>query len=105
MNARMDEFKFEFGVVLAMLPFGALAGFAALLRSEEELTWRAVVAAMLNSSLFSAAFCALMFWAYGSENILLNVAMSIMAGLGGNTAVGFGVRVWRTVVKSQLSEK
>lgn len=98
----MDEFKTELWIIAAMLPFGALAGFAALLRSNEEVTRRAVAGAMLNSSLFSAGFCALMFWAYGSENLLLNIGMSVMAGLGGNTAVGFGMKMWRSAVSSQL---
>lgn len=101
MSARMDEFKSELWIAAAMLPLGAVAGLAAFLRSKEPWSTKAAGAVMLNSAIFSSAFCMLMFWAYGSENSLLNIGMSLLAGLGGNTAVGIGLRAWASFVREQ----
>lgn len=80
-------------VALAMIPLGALAGLAALLRSQERITKRAVAAAMLNSAIFCAAISALMFWHFGDTQVFLNLGVSMLAGLGGNTLIGVAIRI------------
>lgn len=84
---------------LAMFPLGALAGLAALLRSEAELTRRAVMSATLNSALLSGAMAALIFWKFGDTQIWLASGISVLAGLGGNTAIGIMLQVFAVLVK------
>ena len=67
---------------------GGLAGLAALLRSPDELTRRAVCSAILNSSLLSMGSAALWWWKSPDSNFILLMAVSILIGLGGNTSVG-----------------
>ena len=67
---------------------GGLAGLAALLRSPDKLTRRAVVSAILNSSLLSMGSAALWWWKAPESNFILLMAVSILIGLGGNTSVG-----------------
>jgi disulfide bond formation protein DsbB len=97
----MEDFKHELMIAAAMLPLGAIAGLAAFLRSKEPWSAKAAAAVMLNSAIFSSAFCMLMFWNYGNENTLLNIGMSLIAGLGGNTAVGIGLKAWAAFVHEQ----
>lgn len=100
MYAKMDEFKNDLKTAIVMVGVGALAGVAALLRDKEPVTRRAIIGAVLNSGIFCGGFYLLMSWAYGNENFLLNVGMSVMAGLGGNTAIGIGMKTWGSFVKS-----
>ena len=88
-------------IAAAMIPLGAMAGLAALLRSKQELTSRGVLAAFLNSGILAAAICALMFHRF-PEAVLLNIALSLLAGLGGNTAVGFAIKGWQAVLTASL---
>lgn len=91
-------------VALAMMWLGALAGLAAFLRTtkpDAKITLRAVGAAMLNSSLFCGAICVLMFHHFGNESILLTIGVSILAGLGGNSAIGFALQMLEFLAKRQ----
>lgn len=97
----MQKLSDALWIALSMVPLGALAGLAALLRSSEPMTPRAVAAALLNSGILAGALCALMFhWLPGA--ILFNVGMSALAGLGGNTAVGFALKAWQSFLAAQL---
>ncbi len=72
----------------ATFVLGGLAGLAALLRSKDELTKRAIVSATLNSSLMSMASAA-GWWYYDPEaNFIALMFVSIMVGIGGNTSIG-----------------
>lgn len=67
---------------------GGLAGLAALLRSPDRLTRRAICSAILNSSLLSMGSAAMWWWYAPESNFILLMAVSILIGLGGNTSVG-----------------
>lgn len=105
MYAKMDEFKNDLKAAVIMVGVGALAGVAALLRDKEAVTRKAIIGAILNSGLFCGAFYLLMAWAYGTDAFLLNVGMSVMAGLGGNTAIGIGIQAWSSFVRSSVKSK
>lgn len=92
-------------VVLTMAGVGALAGVAALLRSKETLNARKLTAALLNSALFTAAISALMLHTYGLERLELNLTVSILAGLGGNTTLGIGINIWKALAESNFGNK
>lgn len=81
-----DEFyvwKFIIGLGVA----GAAAGVAALLRSKEDITRRAILSAILNSGLFAAAVGLLMWGYYQGEHPELIAGVSLMAGLGGDAII------------------
>lgn len=91
-------------VALAMMWLGALAGLAAFLRTtkpDAKITVRAIAAAMLNSALFCGAICTLMFHHFGAESLLLTIGVSILAGLGGNSAIGFVLQLLEFFAKRQ----
>ena len=67
---------------------GGLAGLAALLRSKDELTKRAILSAILNSSLLSMASAAVWWWYSPESNFIILIGVSVLIGLGGNTSVG-----------------
>ena len=67
---------------------GGLAGLAALLRSKDKLTRRAVASACLNSSLLSMAAAAMWWWHDPNVNFIALVFVSVMVGIGGNTSLG-----------------
>ena len=107
-SARNDwsEWKAAILAALAMIPLGALAGLAALLRSDANLTKRAIAAATLNSALFSGAIAALIFWKFGTNQVMLASGISILAGLGGNTAIGIVLQALNITAKKFIeSEK
>lgn len=86
-------------ILITIFPVCSFAGLAALLRSHRELTKRAVASAILNSGFFGVAVAALMFQRYGADSSLyLTIGVSILAGLGGNTAVDFGIEMLKTYV-------
>ena len=67
---------------------GGLAGLAALLRSPERLTRRAICSACLNSSLLSLGAASLWWWSNPDANFMILMGVSIMVGIGGNTSIG-----------------
>lgn len=99
MSKLPDTVLTALGVAAAMVPFGAAAGYAALLRSKEPLTQRAIVSALLNSGLLSG-LVALVAFHYHPESWLLNIAFSLGSGLGGNSAIGMAMNVWANTLKS-----
>ncbi len=84
-------------ILLATLwPICSFAGLAALLRSEQPLTKRAVASAILNSGFFGVVVGAVMIHRFGSEALLLTFGIAVLSGLGGNTAVDFALELLRT---------
>jgi len=75
-----------FGATFAI---SSLAGLAQMLRSGRKITWRAVLSSMLNSGLIG--LCIGMFWwdQYGVDNVWFLMGVSLLAGLGGTTALDF----------------
>ena len=89
---------------LAMVPTGAIAGLAALMRTKnkrEKITTREAVSAMMNSGILAGAICLLMYH-YSPDSHYLNVGLSALSGLGGNTAVGFTLLLRDALVESYL---
>ena len=83
---------------------GGLAGLAALLRSPDKLTRRAVCSAILNSSLLSMGSAALWWWKSPDSNFILLMAVSILIGLGGNTSVGIVTAMFQKKFNIVVSE-
>lgn len=84
MSSAMEPLKI-LGITFLL---GGLAGLAALLRSTDRLTRRAICSAILNSSLLSMGSAALWWWYSPESNFILLMAVSILIGLGGNTSIG-----------------
>ena len=75
----------ELIIVLALWPACSLAGLAALLRSGVEPTKRQIISAMLNSGLFGLICGLWLVSDMGVESWPKIAAISIAAGLGGNS--------------------
>ncbi len=86
-------------MLLAIFPTCSFAGLAALLRTEQPITRRAIVAAALNSGLFGVAVAAAMIHRFGSEGIYLILSVSVLSGLGGNAAIDFAVEGIKAYVR------
>lgn len=82
-----------FWLALLLVAPGAMAGLAALLRSEQRLTRRAVLSALLNSAIFTFAIAAIMHWQLGDDKALFIAGWSLLAGLGGNTVLGLIIKI------------
>ena len=82
-------------VFLCSFVLAALAGLAALLRSEAQLTRKAVLSAALNSGLLGLAIC-LIWYTKFTENLFLLVGLTIMAGMGGTATVEWAVKAFRS---------
>ncbi len=85
--------------LLAILPVCSFAGLAALLRTEQPITRRAVLAASLNSGLFGLAVAAAMVHRFGAESIYLILSVSVLSGLGGNAALDFAIEGVKAYVR------
>lgn len=105
MNAKMDDFKNNLGTLVALFVAGGFAGLAAFLRLKEPVTKVAMFSAFLNSAFFTVGFFALSVHFNGLENGWLNFGLSLMAGLGGNTAIGIGTRTWESVAEAIIKGK
>ena len=70
--------------LLAVFPACALAGLAALFKSEDEITYRAIVSSVLNSGLFGVVIGGAGLHFYGCEAIVAIFAAAIFAGLLGD---------------------
>lgn len=103
MNQRYDPLK----VMAIISALNALAGFASLLRSGEEVTFRSVLTSTLNSSLIGLAIALLWWQKYGGEDtsIYFLMGVSLMAGLGGNTTFYFITEMIKRKYGLDLSPK
>lgn len=88
----MDDRLDPVTLVITAFVIGALAGAASLLRSARELTWRAVLSAILNSGALGAGIAMLLF-TYFKDNTWFLLGLCLLAGLGGMTVFGFLVTV------------
>lgn len=61
---------------------GGLSGLAYLLRSGKEITWLAILTAMLNSALTSLSI-ALLWYNTSQDNPYFLIGVCVLAGLGG----------------------
>jgi len=87
----MDDFKWW--LLAAIFPACSFAGLAALLRSHQPITARAIASATLNSGLFGVAVASAMIHYHGWESVHLTIGASILSGLGGNAALDFGIQL------------
>jgi hypothetical protein len=82
--------------LLSAASVASFAGLAALLRSGRRVTWLAVLSAMLNSALVGLAIATLWFTKFRDANDpYFLIGVCILAGLGGNTLLEFGLAVLR----------
>lgn len=83
---------------------GGLAGLAALLRSEEELSRKAIISAIVNSA-FCSLIVALVWWTkYQETNFFFLMGVSILAGFGGNTTIGMASVFIQKKLNIKISE-
>lgn len=75
----------QYTVLLIIFPTCSFAGLAALLRSGKELTARAIASAMLNSGFFGVITCAFLMHRNQGDFSWFTLAISLLAGVGGNT--------------------
>lgn len=67
----------------------SLGGLASLLRSDKPITVRLVMSALLNSGLIGLVI-ALVWWnSYKDTNLYFLTGVSLLAGMGGATAIDF----------------
>lgn len=88
-----------FWLLLAIFPTCSFAGLAALLRSDQEITKRALLSAIMNSGFFGVCVAALMLHRFGTESIYLTISVSVLSGLGGNAAIDFLVEAVKSYVR------
>ncbi len=81
---------------------GSIAGLGALLRNPGELDRRSFLAAIINSGLFSLAAACLIFWKFGTNQVPLAIAVSIMTGLGGHSLLDFALGAIRLALTQKL---
>lgn len=87
-----------------ILPSASFAGLAELLRSKQELTWRSVASATLNSGLFGLAIGAIMLQKFGTEHFNLIWGIATLAGLGGSALIDFAVELLRAWMKRKATD-
>lgn len=73
----------------------SFAGLAALLRSRQKVSFRAVASAMLNSGFIGTIIGLIWYSQYRETNLYFLVGVSILAGLGGSTTIDFVLQVAR----------
>jgi hypothetical protein len=72
----------------------SLAGMAALLRSTQELSVRTVLSVILNTGAMGLAISLVLF-NYFEDNAYFLFGLCLLAGLGGLTAVGFLIQIFK----------
>lgn len=92
-----DSTRFLLSIVV---PITSLAGLANLLRSEKDISVRAVLSVILNSGLFGLAIAAYLLSKLGADSFGLVLSISILSGLGGNAAIDFALELFKTVVRN-----
>jgi len=86
-------------------PLGSLAGCAALLRTGKDLDKRSFFSSILNSGLMAVVICAFIFYYYGTSNVWLPIALSILSGLGGIDLINFTLALAMKVMKTLVDSK
>lgn len=81
-------------VFLSAFAISSLGGLAALLRSNRELSLRAVVSAVLYSGIMGLIIALLWYnWFDGQGNLYFLLGVSGLAGVGGTTVLDFIIQV------------
>ena len=91
----------KYALLAMIFPICSLSGLAAMLRSDQELTPRAILSAVLNSGFFGVVVAGLMVHHFGMESLTLIIAVSILSGLGGTSMVEFGTEALKSYVRKQ----
>lgn len=79
----------------------SVAGLASFLRSSQPFNARYVISAFLNSGLFGVSVAAIWYEYYGgAAHPWFMVGVSILAGLGGTSAIDFGLQIFQEVLRS-----
>lgn len=89
-------------IAIAIIPIASLAGLAASMRAGHPLTKIEIVSAMLNSGLFGFVVFCLGAHYWGTDSLFLLVGVSVLSGLGGNSAIDFARSAFRKTVAQQL---
>lgn len=76
-------------VFASIFLLAAVGGVAALLRSKTRITARLVISACLNSGLIGLVIALIWYSQYKDTNLWFLIGISVLAGLGGNTTIGF----------------
>ena len=90
----MSDNLSPFQAFISAFSVSSLAGLAAYLRSNRELTVRGTISAMLNSGLLGLAI-AFLWYNYFNDNgnIWFMLGISLLAGLGGISVLDFVIQV------------
>lgn len=91
-------------LLAAIVPCSSLAGLAALLRSDQPIDGRRIFSAIANSGLFGLAIGSGMIWKYGIESWPLILCISVLAGLGGNSALDVALSSLRAYFEARAKE-
>lgn len=86
-------------MLLVLGGMGALAGYAALLRSNATLDTRSWLSAVLNSFFLSIAAGSACYAKYGTENKWLTIVLVLVAAMGGNKFILLAVALLEKWVK------
>ena len=84
--------------------FAALAGIAAMLRSEKKLTVVGIISSLMNSGLLGLGI-SLLWYNKFSENLYFLVGVCVMAGLGGMTTVDLALKIFQKNALKIAGEK
>jgi hypothetical protein len=96
--------KSHLWLLTAIVPCSSLAGLAALLRSDQPIDGRRIFSAVTNSGLFGLAIGSGMIWKYGIESWPLILSVSVLAGLGGNSALDVVLSSLRAYFQSRSGQ-
>lgn len=89
-------------IALAIFPFGALAGFAMLIRSDKEITPRQVMDAMLTSGLLAVCVWWILHDKFGDERMGYVAGLSVLSGFGANSIIGALLKALDIILKRTL---
>lgn len=93
----------EIGVFALAFAVSALAGLAALLRSDQALTIKALASATLNSGVFGLGICLVWYTSY-RDNVHFLIGVCVLAGLGGQATIDFALSLVRKKLETRLSD-
>lgn len=86
----MQEKLSLWATCVATLSMASFAGLAALLRSQQVLTWRNILSATMNSGVAGLVVGLTCYQLYdGQEHVLFMICISALAGLGGMSLLDF----------------
>lgn len=93
-----------FYVFASAFAVSALAGLAALLRSDKELSRKNVAAHVLNSGIMGLGL-SLLWYVKFQENLYFLIGLCVVAGLGGMTTVDLVVEAGHKFLNKLLGDK